>query len=294
MATIKINFLPETIGPFHVHQAKKSSMKHGFYYEMVTKLPFAEDERHVRVWLPDSYDFYGEEKHPVLYMSDGQNLVDKELTRYGDWHLDRVVATLRKERLTEPILVGIDCPEDSLQRCNELNPPYPIRRKVLRHGGPDNPIGDQFLAYIVEALKPLVDSLFHTDPRKEATGIGGSSMGGIMSFYGWLCYPRTFGYSHCFSPPFFFYTHRQLRKILKTYNPNPETHGRIFLFVGGKDFEHQFTKGVLWMHRELEKYGYGEGTMGFAYDPQAIHHEEWWYRYSFAALRFWLRELNED
>ncbi|MBE6126398.1 MAG: hypothetical protein E7182_00190 [Erysipelotrichaceae bacterium] len=295
MPAIKINFVPEEIGPFHQHHANKTSMKHGFYYEMLTELPFAKDKRHIRVWLPDSYDFYGEGHHPVLYMSDGQNLVDKYLTRYGDWHLDRVIATLRKEGYPEPILVGIDCPKDSQQRSNELNPPYPVLRRVRKkEGAPKRPIGDQFIAYIVEKLKPLIDETFHTDPRKECTGIGGSSMGGIMSFYAWLCYPKTFGYSHCFSPPFFFYNHRQLRRILKTYDPRPETHGRIFLYVGGKDFEKTFTKGVFWMHKELEKFGYGSGTMGFAYEEKAIHHEEWWYRYSFPALRFWLSELPKE
>lgn len=293
MATIKINFIPNAIGPFQVFRAKKNSMTHGFYYDYATYLPFAQDKRHIRVWLPDSYDFYGEEKHPVLYMADGQNLVDKYLTKYGDWHLDRVVSTLRKEGYPEPILVGIDSPKDPVQRANELNPPYTVRRKIQKQKeAPLHPIGDQFIDYIVDTLKPMIDTLFHTDPRREATGIGGSSMGGIMAFYGWLAYPLTFGYSHCFSPPFFFYKHRDLRHIMKGFSPNPDTHGRIFLYVGGTDFEKIFTKDVFWMKEELERIGYGKGTMGFAHDAKATHHEEWWYRYSFPAMRFWLKGLR--
>ena len=285
---IKINFVPNQIGPFTRYVGKKSTMEHGFYFDAVFTLPFASDPRHIRVWLPDTYDFYGEGAHPVLYMSDGQNLVDKELSAYGDWHLDRVIADLRKEGYPEPILVGIDCPKDPMQRSNELNPPYPVARYFQKRGGPNKPIGEQFINYIVSTLKPLIDELFHTDPRKEATAIGGSSMGGIMAFYGFLAYPQAFGYSLSFSPPFFFYPKWKLKRILRNHFPNPETHARLFLFVGGKDYEHIFTKKVIWMHQYLEKYGYGAGTMGFLYEPEAIHHEEAWYRASYPALKDWL------
>ncbi|MCR5348898.1 MAG: hypothetical protein K6E59_04745 [Bacilli bacterium] len=291
--TVKINIIPEEIGPFVRHHGENPTMEYGFYYEWKTTLPFASDERMIRVWLPGTYDFSDPKRYPVLYMADGQNLVDEELTAYGDWHLDRVIRDLMQEGYPEPILVGIDCPKDPQQRMDELNPPYPVKY-FRRKEKPKHPIGDQFINYIVDELKPMIDSLFPTDPRKEATGIGGSSMGGIMAFYGFLAYPNTFGYSHSFSPPFFFYSKRFLRKLLHIHQPNPETHGRVYLYVGGTKNERRFTRKVFYMRDLLEKYGYGTGTMEFDYDKQAIHHEEWWYKHSYPALRFWLGNIPKE
>ena len=289
---IKINVIPDAIGPFTRHVATPTTMVYGFYYETKVELPFAKGKRMVRVWLPPTYDFYEPKKYPVMYMADGQNLVDKYLTRYGDWHLDRVVYDLMREGYPEPILVGIDCPYDPLQRMNELNPPYPIKKKWIKVEGPDHPIGDQFLDYVVKELKPLIDATFSTDSRKEATGIGGASMGGIMAFYAFLSHPETFGYSHAFSCPFFFYSKRSLRKILQDFEPNPRTHGRVYLYVGGKGFERTFVKNTLYMRKLLKKRGFDESMLGFSMDKAAIHQEEWWSKYSYPALRFWLGELT--
>lgn len=290
---MEIHVVPNEIGPFVRRVVFDTTMEFGFYYEAKMKLPFAEEERYVRVWLPPTYDFVHPKKHPVMYMSDGQNLVDKFLTKYGDWHLDRVMDKLRKRGYDEAILVGIDSHPDPLQRSNELNPPYPIRRKYVKRGGPTAPIGNLFLDYIARELKPLIDSLFSTNPSREATGIGGSSMGGIMAFYGFLRYGATFGFSLAFSVPFFFYSKRDLRRILKIYRPDPAQSSKIFFFVGGKDFEGDFTKGVFYMNRLLQKkYRFGPDRLRMVYDPDAIHHEEWWSTYAFDALEFWFRGLK--
>ena len=268
-------------------------MVYGTYYDAEMKLPFDTKKRHVRVWLPESYSFEDPKPHPVMYMSDGQNLVDNCLTRYGDWHLDRVIHTFHEEGLPEPILVGIDCPNDAQRRSNELNPPYPIRWFIRqRKDSPRHPIGNQFIDYIVKELKPLVDSLFATDKRVEATGIGGSSMGGIMAFYGFLAYPDTFGYSHSFSPPFFFYNRKKLLQILEDNQVDPKKQRKVFLYVGGREFEKKFTPGVVFMYNTLREYGFGEDQVRLSVDRDALHHEEAWYRHSFEAFRFWLEGLK--
>lgn len=289
---IEIRYVPNEFGPFKRHTDVPSTMEYGFYYEAKMKLPFADDERFVRVWLPGSYDFVSPKKYPVLYMADGQNLVDRYLTAYGDWHLDRVIHDMQRQGLPEPILVGIDSPKDELQRSNELNPPYSIRKKVQRNGGPNHPIGNQFLDYIVKELKPLIDATFSTDTRKDATGIGGASMGGIMAWYGFLAYPNVFGFSLCFSAPFFFYSKRDLRRILKLHNPLPRTHGKIFFYVGGADFEAQFTHGVVYMVNQLGLRGFERDQKCFWVDLYGKHHEDYWSKYSKYALRFWLEGLK--
>ena len=284
---------PETFGPFKRFHAKRTTMRYGFYY--VASLPLSFDKkkkRAVRVWLPESYDFDNPSPHPVLYMADGQNLVDKYLTRFGDWHLDRVCHRLHKnEGVVEPILVGIDSPNEP-QRMNELNPPYPVLA-YLRESrrGPNYPYGHRFVASVIEEVKPLIDELFCTDKRVEATGIGGASMGGIMAFYAFISHPETFGYSHCFSSPFFFYSHKDLRRIMEKNNVNPASNGKIYLYVGGKGFERKFTHDVIYVEKLFREFGFGDDQVQLAVDVEQLHKEEPWSQYSYPALKWWLESI---
>lgn len=289
---MEIHVVPNEFGPFTRRIVFDTTMEFGFYYEAKLKLPFAEEERFVRVWLPPTYDFVSPRKYPVIYMADGQNLVDNFLTKYGDWHLDRVMDQLRKEGLTEAIMVGIDCPADPVQRTNELNPPYPVKKRIP-DPRPNMPIGNLFIEYIIRELKPLIDETFSTNPDREHTAIGGASMGGIMAFYGFLRYSATFGYSLSFSTPFFFYSKRDLRRILKIFKPNPAQHGKLTLYVGGEGHEHEFTKGVFYVNKVLrKKYRFTDERLQFFFEPEAIHHEEWWSRFALPSLRFWLKGLE--
>ena len=95
---VSIKFVPPEIGPFKWRVVKKTTMKYGYYFDSELELPFAvTKKRHVRVWLPESYEFGDSEKrYPVAYFADGQNLVDRHLSAYGDWHLDRVIHQLKE------------------------------------------------------------------------------------------------------------------------------------------------------------------------------------------------------
>ena len=271
---------------------KNSTMVYGSYYGKKIILPFATDPRMVRVWLPPEYEKNPKKRFPVIYMSDGQNLVDAAYSAYGDWHLDRVSHELSEEGLTPPIFVGIDCPKDPLQRTNELNPPYPVKPSIVKRMGPDHPIGDRYIDYIADELKPYIDETFRTLPGKEYTGIGGSSMGGIMAFYAFFYRKDVFGFSLAYSIPFFFYDEKDILNILKDVDPNPSTVGKISMFVGGKGFEKRFEKGNFKMKKYLESIGYDEKKLLFMNDSKQEHHEEAWYSHSKDSLRFWLKDLQ--
>lgn len=285
--------IPSSIGPFKRYLGHPSTMKYGYLYVATLALPFA-PRRKVYVWLPGDYSFAGKKDYPVMYMSDGQNMVDKHLTKFGDWHLDRVVRGLRKEGYREPILVGVASPSKSMRRANELNPPY-VPDDVHSEFYPKEPIGDQFVDSIVNIIKPLVESLLHVDKRQDATAIGGSSMGGIMAFYAFLRYPKLFGFSLSFSTPFFFYKKESRHRIIDEHQPSLDNGCRLYFYVGGKDFESIFTEGVFEARDYLRgKYGFTEEFLGFDYEEEAIHHEEAWYRHSDQAFRFWLSALREE
>jgi len=285
---------PESFGPFKLFRPKRTTMRYGFHYVASLSLRFDErKKRKVRVWLPESYDFDNPSPHPVLYMADGQNLVDKYLTRFGDWHLDRVCHRLHEEEgVVEPILVGIDSPKEP-QRMNELNPPYPVLPYLRKsRTGPTHPYGQKFVASIIEEVKPLVDGLFATDKRVEATGVGGASMGGIMAFYAFISHPEVFGYSHCFSAPFIFYSHKELRWIMEKNNVNPASNGKIYLYNGGKgSLEKKLAPGVVFMDKLFREFGFGDDQVQLAIDVKQLHKEEPWSKYSYPALKWWLKSL---
>ena len=127
--------VPKKIGIFSRFNKKPTTMKYGYYYHAIFDLPFSkENKREVRVWLPSNYEFDNPNKRfKVIYMSDGQNLVDKYLSAFGEWEFDKTAQSLMNEGYDSVIAVGIDCPKDPLERTKELCPPYQPRKEILKH-----------------------------------------------------------------------------------------------------------------------------------------------------------------
>ena len=286
--------VPNNIGKFKRYMKKPSTMKYGYYYISSFNLPFSkENKRTVRVWLPEDYDFDNPNKrYRVIYFSDGQNLVDKYLSAFGEWELDKTVHKLYKEGLDSVIAVGIDCPKDPYLRTIELCPPYIPKKECTKDWphGPVVPLANEYVDYIVNDIKPIIDKYFYTLPDKEYTGIGGSSMGGIMSFYAYIYRPDIFGYSLSFSPAFFFYKKNDWEKILNEYDISPSKNGKLFLYSGGKDFEKIFLKPTINTYHYLDKKKYSNDQLVMLIDTSEIHHEKAWAKYLPEALRFWLKQ----
>ncbi len=146
--------------------------------------------RDVIVWLPPSYA-KGQQRYPVLYMHDGRNLFDAA-TAFGgtEWGVDEVMADgLAAGKWSETIVVGID---NTVDRMSEYTPfPDP------KHKGGN---GDNYLRFVVEELKPMIDREFHTISDRSHTIIGGSSLGGLISLHAVTAYPEVFGGVIAMSP----------------------------------------------------------------------------------------------
>ncbi len=160
--------------------------------------------RNVDVWLPPSYDADAGRHFPVIYIHDGQNLFEDTLAGFGvEWGVDEAVTRLSAEgTIPECIVVGIwntpdRYPEYQPQRpYKDLEPEY--RSKVTElYGG--EPVSDLYLQFLVDELKPFIDSAFRTLPEREATLIMGSSMGGLISVYALCEYPDVFAGAGCLS-----------------------------------------------------------------------------------------------
>ncbi|UIJ45144.1 hypothetical protein LZK98_19195 [Sphingomonas cannabina] len=153
---------------------------------------------HVTIWLPPGYDG-GKRRYGVLYMHDGQNLFDPNLSAFKKvWGVDvsirRLVAT---KRIAPVIVVGIWNPGNA--RYRQYLPkavydaaPASIRTELDRLA--DGAISsDAYLRFIVDELKPAIDRDYRTRPDRDHTAIAGSSMGGLISLAAIAQYPRVFG-----------------------------------------------------------------------------------------------------
>ncbi len=291
---VKKQIVPKKIGPFKRYVSNDTTMEFGYYYTLVMTLPFAtENKRTVRVWLPEDYDFERmDKKYPVIYFSDGQNLVDERLSAYGEWKFDKTVHRLMKEGLKGIIAVGIDCPKDPLERTRELCPPFVPKPEIVLETGPEvaHSYGDKFIHFVIYNLKPLIDKTFHTLPDRKNTAIGGSSMGGLMSFFAAMCHPEAFGFILSFSPALFFYEGKDWLNIVTSYSVKPTEDGKCFLYCGGKGFEAKFLKEVVDSYYQLTGAGYGNDRVRMVIDTDAEHNEAAWAKVLPEALRFWLQE----
>ena len=147
--------------------------------------------RPLHIYLPDDYE-ESEERYPVMYFFDGHNLFFDEDATYGkSWGLKTFLDQWDKKI----IIVGIECGHEGYERLSEYAPYCPFR---LFYEGAESQ-GDVTMQWIVNEIKPLIDRTFRTWPHREATGIGGSSMGGIMALYGLVHYNQYFSKGACVS-----------------------------------------------------------------------------------------------
>jgi predicted alpha/beta superfamily hydrolase len=143
------------------------------------------------VYLPPGYEA-GADRYPVLYLQDGQNLFDPATAFAGqDWRADVTADHLIRRRLIEPlIMVGLY--NTGFERIAEYTP----TRDQRQNGGK----GDRYAAMLAREVKPYIDAAYRTRRGAAHTGVGGSSLGGLVSLGAGLLYPRVFGRIAILSP----------------------------------------------------------------------------------------------
>ena len=153
--------------------------------------------RTIRVWTPSGYD--PQKKYDVLYMHDGQNLFDSTLTWNGEeWGVDETMARLIEEdRIRACIVVGMDCGRLRYEEYYPSKICSSIPEGVLPEGF--TPLGDEYLRFIVEEVKPFIDSTYSTWGDAAHTFVSGSSCGGLISSYALCEYPDVFSAAACLS-----------------------------------------------------------------------------------------------
>ncbi|MEO1260101.1 MAG: alpha/beta hydrolase-fold protein [Bacteroidota bacterium] len=218
-------------------------------------------ERRIAVMLPHDYD-QGRKRYPVLYLQDGQNLLQHR-SPFGNWHVDQRMGKLAAEGKGGLIVVAIDHAEE--ERIREFSPP-----EVTKFGAS---YGRQYARFMAEELKPYVDQNFRTRPDRQNTAIGGSSMGGLISIYSGLIYPEVYGKMMVFSPSLWL-TPKIYFQAIDFFNP---FYTKIYLYAGGKESK-TMVPNIQRLKAALERKGLNSSKIEFnmSIDPEGGHDENRW------------------
>ena len=178
--------------------------------------PQLKTKKKIWVYLTLNYE-KSTKKYPVIYMHDAQNLFDAAASYAGEWNIDETLDSIK----AKVIIIGVE--HGNEKRIDELTP-----YKNEKHGGGN---ANAYLEFIVKTLKPHVDTKYRTKTNAKNTGIFGSSLGGLVSFYAALQYPEVFGKVGCFSPAFWINKKEIFQKLVDT----PKFNTKIYLLCGDKE-----------------------------------------------------------
>jgi predicted alpha/beta superfamily hydrolase len=238
-------------------------------------IPQLNKTRRIWLYLPPDYN-NSTKNYPVIYMHDAQNLFDAYYSFSGEWEVDESLNLLFNQGDYGAIVVGID--NGGASRIDEyspwLNPNY---------GGGD---GDLYMQFIVNTLKPYIDQNYRTKSNRENTAMIGSSMGGLISFYGGIEFQSAFSKLGIFSPSFWFsnqvYTH---------VTQNPASDNMRIYFVAGSQESTSMVPNINQMTTTLTnaQFDAEEIQTVIKIDGQ---HSEWFWKREFPAAYKWLFQDN--
>lgn len=186
---------------------------------------FLPTTRTLAVWVPPGYDRDPDRRFPVLYLHDGQNLFDPETAFAGNpwWANEAAERETRAGRVRPLILVGVANTPDRLR---EYGPRRPGGKK-----GDDR--SREYGRFLVDEVKPFVEANYQTLPGPDHTGVGGSSMGGLISLHLAKWYPGVFGRCAAMSPSLWWDREYFLKTL--TVAPRWLDWCRVWLDVGTRE-----------------------------------------------------------
>jgi enterochelin esterase-like enzyme len=236
--------------------------------------------RLLRVWLPPDYDGWGATRYPVLYLNDGQNLFDP-LTAFAGvhWQVGETATRLIAEQKIRPlIIVGID---NTKNRACEYIPFRSKDPRVLK------PMGKCYPDFLQREVMPLIEERYSVSKGPENTGLGGSSLGGLITLYTQIAAPGVFGRALIESPSLFVAN----RKILEESRGARQWPARTHLGIGTQETgnaqkDAKIVEDFLELESILRAAGLDEQRLQVRVAEGAAHNEAAWAARFSEALEF--------
>lgn len=205
--------------------------------------------RNIEIWLPAEYGTNPKQRFPVLYMQDGQNVFNPATSSSKiAWEADDTAKKLIGTKRIEPVIIVAVWssgdrymeyfPEKAAANFTKEDKAIFEKSKKQEKIKGNDFLGDEYLKFLTEELKPYIDKQYRTKPDSKNTAICGSSMGALISLYAICEYPDVFGQAACLSthwPLLVHNTHigpsEAFKKYLYEKLPSFQTH-RIYFDHG--------------------------------------------------------------
>ncbi len=231
---------------------------------------YLKTDRDVLIYLPPGYQTDRGRRYPVLYLQDGQNVFDGATAFLSgqEWRVDETAETLIHSGQIEPVIV-VAIYNAGKERIDEYTP---SADSSVHQGGKARLYGKM----LVHELKPLMDAQYRTLPDAAHTGVGGSSLGGPLSLYLGLTYPKVFGRLAVLSPSLWWNHQDIIHRYEKLRHKLPL---RIWLDTGtneGRNPE-RVTADARRFHDVLRQKGWRDGSdLAYLEAEGAAHNEHAW------------------
>lgn len=235
-------------------------------------LPFPEKgDRVVWVYIPNHNDG---EKLPVIYMTDGQNLFEKNMSSDSCWYVEKAVENEFVQTGKACAIVGID--NGNEWRDDELTPAS--IGEVIMPESMDNYTkseGEVFDDFLMNTVIPYVEQNFSVRTYKRGRAICGSSSGGLQAFFAGMEHSDSFSFVGAFSPAFLLYSRDSWSKYLMS--KIREDMPYLYIYTGsGDELEEQIFESVEMIYDLLPEVFYPYDKMNEVILFENSHNEKAW------------------
>ena len=235
-----------------------------------------------KIWALLPYNYHNTDKtYPVLYLQDAQNLFN-EGSAYGNWEIDKKMSILAEYGRGNVIIIAIE--NGSEDR---------IKEYVLDYNSiTENAEGKKYIRFLADTLKPYVDSVYRTKPEREFTGIGGSSLGGLISIYSGFLYPEVYSKLMIFSPSLWVNPENNFPQM----NFKNPYNIKVYMY-GGEQEGSQMTERIERFEKTMEGW---EDSHSLQFDfkisinPEGKHQEFFWSQEFPRAMEWLYYNTTED
>ncbi len=237
--------------------------------------PQLDNYRDLIVWLPPSYSTDSLARYPVLYMHDGQNIIDPFTSFAGqDWRIDEVATELIESgAISEIIIIGINNTDN---RTAEYSPVH---------------LGGRYSEFLINTVKPFIDTNYRTQPGPEYTAVMGSSMGGLISLHLAWEYPNVFSMAGCLSPAFMVDSSEIVSRVRQSLVPVKPI--KLYIDSGTLGLEVRLQPAIDQIIPLLANRGFQEGdNLVYLIAEGAMHNEQAWAQRINVPLKFFYGKGN--
>ena len=235
-----------------------------------------------KVWALLPYNYYKSNKRfPVLYLHDAQNLFNESST-YGNWEIDKKLSILSEYGRGDVIVIAVEHGNDD--RIKE----YVFENPKLT----EDAEGKKYIRFITDTLKPYIDSKYRTKKDRNNTGVGGSSLGALISIYAGFLYPEVYSKLLLFSPSLWVEPENNFPML--SFQHQFKT--KVYVYGGSKEGS-QMVKRIELFEKEMNKWE-NQGLFDFevkkSINEQGEHQEFYWSQEFPRAVEWLYYDSKED